>query len=175
MINYPTIWPQFFTASIQQHFHLLKEDSYKDIIVNSLKFLVDDKRIDLSAFVILSNHVHIIWQPLTRYTLTDIQASFMRHTAKQILKRLKVENPAMKETLKVNKYDRDYQVWKREPLSIELFNEKTFMQKLEYIHNNPVAAKLVALPEDYKYSSAKFYETGLDEFNIIRHYSGNGL
>lgn len=173
MINYPTIWPQFFTASIQQHFHLLKEDSYKDIIVRSLKFLVDDKRIDLSAFAIMSNHVHIIWQPLQNYTLTNIQASFMRHTAKQILNKLEAENPIMKENLKVNKYDRKYQVWKREPLSIELFNEKTFLQKLEYIHNNPVVAKLVALPEDYRYSSAKFYETGFDEFNMITHYTGN--
>ena len=87
-------------------------------------------------------------------------------------KKLEVVNPKMKETLKVNKYDRDYQVWKREPLSIELFSEKTFLQKLEYIPYNPVVAKLVALPEDYTYSSARFYETGLDEFNIITHYTG---
>ena len=173
MISYPTIWPQFFTASIQQHFHLLKDDRYKDIIISSLKFLVDDKRIDLSAFVIMSNHAHIIWQPLQHYSLTDIQASFMRHTAKQILKKLETENPQLKENLKVNKYDRDYQVWKREPLSIELYNEKTFLQKPEYIHYNPVVAKLVALPEDYKYSSAKFYETGMDEFKMITHYTGN--
>ena len=97
----------------------------------------------------------------------------MRHTAKQILNKLEAENPIMKESLKVNKFDRNYQVWKREPLSIELFNEKTFLQKLEYIHNNPVVAKLVALPEDYRYSSAKFYETGFDEFNMITHYTGN--
>ena len=110
MIKYPTIWPQFFTASIQQHFQLLKEPSYKDIIVSSLKFLVDEARIDLSAFVIMSNHVHIIWQPLNNHTLSDIQGSFMRHTAKQILKRLEIENPELKEKLKVNKYDRAYQV-----------------------------------------------------------------
>jgi hypothetical protein len=33
IINYPTIWPQFFTASIHQKFHLLKEDDYKDTII----------------------------------------------------------------------------------------------------------------------------------------------
>ncbi len=38
-MNYPTIWLQFFTVSIHQNFHLLKEDDYKDIIINSLKFL----------------------------------------------------------------------------------------------------------------------------------------
>ena len=78
----------------------------------------------------------------------------------------------MLETLKVNKYDRTYQIWKREPLSIELFTE-TFMQKLHYIHNNAVAAGLVNFAEEYKYSSAKFYHQGIDEFNIITHYIGN--
>ena len=66
-----------------------------------------------------------------------------------------------------------HQIWKREPLSIELFTEKAFLQKLEYIHQNPVAAGLVKFAEEYKYSSAKFYLKGRDEFNMITHYSGN--
>ena len=44
------------------------------------------------------------------------------------------------------------------------------MQKMEYIHNNPVVAGLCIYPEDYKYSSAKFYATGGDEFGIITHW-----
>ena len=47
------------------------------------------------------------------------------------------------------------------------------MQKLEYIHNNAVAAGLVNFAEEYKYSSAKFYLLGINEFNIVTHYSGN--
>ena len=47
------------------------------------------------------------------------------------------------------------------------------MQKLEYIHYNPVVAQLATYPEDYKYSSAKFYYCGVDDFNILAHYSGN--
>ena len=61
---------------------------------------------------------------------------------------------------KVNKYDREYQIWKREPLSIDLLNESMFKQKLEYIHYNPVRAGLCAVPEEYYYSSAKFYYDG---------------
>jgi hypothetical protein len=41
---------------------------------------------------------------------------------------------------------------------------------MEYIHYNPVAAGLCAYPEDYKYSSAKFYETGVDEFEFLTHW-----
>ena len=38
---------------------------------------------------------------------------------------------------------------------------------------NPVAAGLVTLAEEYHYSSAKFYETGVDDFNFITHFRGN--
>lgn len=172
-MNYPTIWPQFFTATIYNWKQLLKDDVYKDIIVECLKYLVDDKRVEVNVFVIMSNHVHVVWQPLQHYTLTQIQTSFMTHTAKTIKKKLQAENPAALEELKVNKYDRTYQIWKREPLSVELFTEKAFMQRLHYIHQNPVVAGLVAFAEEYKYSSAKFYELGSDEFNFITHYSGN--
>ena len=172
-MKYPVIWPQFYTATIQNWKQLLKEDEYKGIIIECLKFLVKEQRIELNAFVLMSNHVHIIWQPLQEYTLTQIQSSFMTQTAKVIKKKLALANPEVLEQLRVNKYDRTYQIWKREPLSVELFTEKAFLQKLEYIHENPVNAGLVNFAEEYKYSSAKFYNDGTDEFNMITHYSGN--
>lgn len=165
-MGYPVIWPQFFTATIYKWNNLLKADHYKDILIDCLKFLVYDKRVEVNALVIMSNHVHIIWQPLQQYTLTQIQTTFMTHSAKRIKKKLLEENPHLAEEHRVNKYDRAYQIWKREPLSIELFNQKAFLQKLGYIHYNPVAAGLVQLPEQYHYSSAKFYEQGVDDFNL---------
>ena len=172
-MNYPTIWPQFFTATIQNWKALLKEDGHKDIIINCLKFLVKDGRIKLFAFTIMSNHIHVIWQPLQAFILMQIQTSFMTCTAKAIKKTLSLENKNVLEELRVNKHDRTYQIWKREPLSIELFTEKAFLQKLDYIHQNPVTAGLVNDAEDYKYSSAKFYLIGFDEFEIITHYKGD--
>ena len=49
-----------------------------------------------------------------------------------------------------------------------------FEQKLDYLHNNPLQDKwrLAEFPENYKYSSAKFYETGNDKFDLITHYNG---
>jgi len=43
-------------------------------------------------------------------------------------------------------------------------------QKLEYIHFNPVMAGLFSLPEEYKYSSARFYETAINDWKFITHY-----
>ena len=99
-----------------------------------------NKRIELNAFVIMSNHIHIIWQALPGSNYSDIQSAFMKYTAQQLKRKLASENPLLLESFKVNKYDREYQIWKREPLSIELFTEAIFIQKLEYIPYNPVQA-----------------------------------
>lgn len=78
------------------------------------------------------------------------------------------------ESLKVKAADRHYQVWERNSLRIDLYTEKVFLQKMNYIHNNPVTSKwrFVDLPENYRFSSAKFYETWIDDFFLLTHYRG---
>ena len=171
--KFPIHSAQFFTATIYEFKPALAEDIYKDIIINSLQFLVREKRIELNAFAIMSNHLHLIWQPLPGFSSSANQASFMKYTAQQILRLLLENNSELHAGFKVNKYDRDYQLWKREPLSVELISESIFIQKLEYIHYNPVKAGLCAIAEDYYYSSAKFYYDGTNSFGMLTHYSGN--
>ena len=152
---------------------MLADDNHKNIIVDSLRFLVTDNRIELNAFVIMSNHIHLIWQPLSKFTSSAIQASFMKYTAQQLKRSLSKNDIEALNAFKVNKYDREYQMWKREPLSIELISEDMFKQKLEYIHYNPVKAGLCKVPEEYYYSSARFYLDGTNNFGMLKHYSGN--
>ncbi len=83
---------------------------------------------------------------------------------------LKKTNQRYLKQFKVDKIDRTYQFWKRYALSIELFTEKVFLQKMKYIHNNHVKAGICKKPADYKYSSAKFYDVGEDEFQLISRY-----
>lgn len=121
----------------------------------------------------MNNHIHLIWQPLFGHTPSSVQASFMKYTAQQLKRSFINNNENALDSFKVNKYDREYQLWKREPLSIELVSQNLFMQKLEYIHYNPVSAGLCEKPEDYYYSSAKFYYDGTDSFRMLTHFSGN--
>jgi REP element-mobilizing transposase RayT len=60
MPSFITEYPQFFTASIKGWYKLLEHEKYKDIIINSLRFLVEDKRIKLYAFAIMSDHIHLV-------------------------------------------------------------------------------------------------------------------
>ena len=86
--NHAQEWPCFFTATIQQWKHLLKEDHYKNIIVNALKFLVDEEKITINGFVIMSNHLHIIWQSKGINEIQKIQNSFIKHTSKDLKKEI---------------------------------------------------------------------------------------
>ena len=164
----PGEWPQFYTATIQGWKHLLKEDKYKEVIIASLKFLVDSKRVKINAFVIMDNHIHIIWQALHGYSLHDIQTSFKKYTAQEFVRLLKEDKNIAK--YEVALPDRKHHFWKRNSLGIELFTEYVFMQKLNYIHQNPVKAGICKYAEEYKFSSALFYEKNIDSFEFLEHY-----
>jgi putative transposase len=165
---------QFFTATILEWKHLLKEDVYKDIILNSLKFLVNDKRCLVYGFVIMPNHIHLLWQIDALRKREDVQRDFLRFTAQQMKFELQKNNPAFLEQFRVAAKDRAYQIWERNALSVDVWTPEVMKQKLDYIHLNPVKEKwkLSLLPEDYKYSSAKFYFCGIDEFGFLSHFSG---
>jgi REP element-mobilizing transposase RayT len=166
--------PQFFTATILEWKPLLKDDSYKDIIIKSLQFLKNEGSIIIYAFVIMPNHIHLIWRIQDGYKQEKIQLRFLKFTAQQMKFKLTDTNSAMLNWFLVNAADRKYQFWERNPLSIDLRSPAVFMQKFDYVHNNPLQDKwkLAEFPEDYKYSSARFYESGMDEFNLITHYRG---
>ena len=70
-------------------------------------------------------------------------------------------------TFKVNKYDCEYQIWKMEPLGVELRTTDVFNQKLNYIHENPLRAGLCKNPEDYYYSCVRYNLDGTNSFNIL--------
>ena len=166
--------PQFFTATILEWKPLLKQDEFKDIIINSLLFLKKEKSIEVYGFVIMPNHIHLIWQIQDGFKRENIQMRFLKFTAQQMKFRLIDTNDCRLLDFQVNTSDRQYQLWERNALSVDLWSEKVFIQKMEYIHNNPLQDKwqLVKYPEDYRYSSARFYETGVDEFGLVTHFAG---
>jgi putative transposase len=164
--------PKFFTASIYKMRYLLKSDAYKKIIVASLQFLVVSNRINLFSFCIMSNHIHLIWQIRPHHKYHHVQRDFLKFTAQKIRFDLMEFHPELLSEFEVNAKDRKYQFWQRNPLSIELFTHPVFMQKLEYIHWNPVKAGICQIPEDYRWSSAAFYENGDASFPFLTHFNG---
>ncbi|MBY0434252.1 MAG: transposase, partial [Cyclobacteriaceae bacterium] len=107
---------EFLTVTCLEWKHLLREDRFKNTITDSLTFLVSNQRINVYAFVIMSNHFHLIWQMLGDHKRDDVQRDFLKYTGQQILKFLRYENSPLQDELLVSAKDRKHQVWERDSL-----------------------------------------------------------
>jgi len=167
-----TYYAEFFTATILNWQKLLQDDFFKQLIVDSLQWLVKEKRCTVYSFVIMPNHMHLIWRiamGLEREIAQGALLSFTAHAFKRHLK----QNPSLLKNFYVDAGDRDYQFWQREPMVKEVWTERFLLQKLNYIHYNPCQPhwQLAAVPEDYKWSSALFYEKNiLEPYTWLTHY-----
>jgi REP element-mobilizing transposase RayT len=159
----------FWTATINNWIHLLAENSYKKIILDSLTNLSNRGLVDIFAFAIMPNHIHLIWRINNLNGKETVQASFLKYTAHQFKRMLQIHP---KELLKfaVNARNKKYEFWQRDALAIELYSKAVMLQKLHYIHMNPLAPhwQLANDPNNYYWSSARFYEQGVNEFVFLK-------
>lgn len=162
--------PHFLTLQIVDWVDIFTRKIYKDQIVDALNYCVENKGLTIYGFVIMSNHIHLIAKSSEK-ALSDVIRDFKSYTSKQMLafvqsgkeSRGKWMLRVFSESAKRHKRNANFQVWTHENHSIELFSADFFQNKLDYIHNNPVRAGWVSLPEHYIYSSAIDYsgEIGL--------------
>ncbi len=152
---------------------MLQDDYCKQITVDSLQWLVTQKRCIVYAFVIMPNHVHLLWKIADGYEREEVQGAMISFTAHAFIKYLKQSNSNELENYSVTAADRRYQFWQRTPMVKECWSEEFMLQKLNYIHSNPCTPRwnLAALSEDYKWSSAAFYELNIIEpYGWLTHY-----
>jgi len=163
---------QFFTATIVNWKPLLEPDVFKQIIIDSLKYLTTEKRCYVYGFVIMPNHIHLLWNAQGNCDNQKNKESLLRFTAHEFRKKLKADAPDVLELYCSTQHDRQYHFWERRAYAADMYNRQVAEQKLEYMHNNPLQEKwkLAALPEDYRYSSAQYYLKQHDEFELLTHY-----
>jgi putative transposase len=169
----PSLNPAYFyTATILNWQHLLIRDTYKLFIIDSLKFLVRQKRIYVYAFIVMPNHIHLLWSIREGHQLKDVKNSFMKFTAQNIKLDLLKSDDLLLENFRSTQSDRKYQIWERNALSVPVYSREVMEQKLDYIHNNPVSGKwrLARIPEEYVFSSARYYLLKKDEWGFLTHY-----
>jgi REP element-mobilizing transposase RayT len=156
----------FITFSIIEWIDALTRNEYKDIIVESLKHCITLKGLRLNAWIIMSNHLHLIMSASKDLMIGDILRDFKKFTSKQIFNAIK-ENPkeSRREWMiymferagKRNSNNKDFQFWNQDNHPIELSTPLMLKQRLDYLHENPVRAGIVFEPQDYVYSSACDY------------------
>ena len=157
----------FFTATIHNWLALLTHDNNQELIISYLKKLCDNGLITVYAFVLMPNHIHIIWRQNKLNGKETPQGSFLKYTAHEFLKKLKVSGQSV--FYEVTAANKKHEIWQRDSLSVELYSRAVALQKLQYIHSNPVSGKWLLSKDDlnYHYSSSRFYETGVDDFGFL--------
>lgn len=159
----------FTTCTILDWNHLLADDQFKDIIIDSFRYFNREGSVAIHAFVIMPNHMHIVWEIKEPYKLSKIQHRMLKFTAQQIKFKLQNNGGVLLQGHRVNKMDRQYQIWKRCSLSKPLYTLPFWWQKVNYIHLNPCRynTPLAKEPEDYKYSSAYYFFTGVKDWDFL--------
>lgn len=144
------------TSLVNRNFHFLNQKPYVQVILDSLEFLRKQQKMYLFAFVIMPNHLHLLNKPRIPYNISQVMHSFKRFTSQALKKILKEKDYSIWKQLE----DFGGSVWQEGFLDENIFSEKLFLEKIEYIHNNPLAKgwQLVEERTDYKYSSACFYD-----------------
>ena len=162
----------FFTATINNWQNLFADSGMKTVITDSLLWFYQHRRASINGFVIMPNHIHLLWQPLDEYTEPENEFMLLSFTGHQFKKKLLSENSDDINNFRSSQNDRVFHFWERRPKTIEVMSRKIAEQKLEYIHNNPLQEKwkLAEQPVDYLFSSARYYEIGMDHFGFMTHY-----
>jgi len=157
----------FWTATIHNWLPLLDSNHNKQMVVDSLKFLSDGDFITVYAFVVMPNHIHLIWQLNKLNGKETPKGSFLKYTAHKLLSQLRQHSKLS--NYAVDKSNKKHEIWQRDALGIEIITREVAKQKLDYIHFNRVSGKWNLSKDDisYYYSSARFYETAIDEFGFL--------
>jgi REP element-mobilizing transposase RayT len=154
----------FMTFQIVDWVDVFTRKVYKDIIIDSFKYSVEQKGLQIFAYVIMSNHIHLIAQS-SAGRLSDNIRDIKKFTSKKIVETM-LEIPESRRDWIINRFrfnashhnaNKVYQVWTHENHAIFLYSNEFIREKIEYIHYNPVRAGIVEKPEDYLYSSARNY------------------
>lgn len=138
---------------------------YFKIIAESLTFCRANKEMELFAYCIMSNHVHLIFRSQNEDP-GGLLRDFKGFTSKQLVHAIK-GNPKesrkewmlsmFKKAGAKNSNVKKYQFWQQHNQPIELWSTPVIKQKVWYIHNNPVKSGFVNEPWEWKYSSARNY------------------
>jgi putative transposase len=164
----------FITLTVIDWVDLFTRPVYKHIIIDSLEYCINSKELIVYAYVIMSNHLHLIVGSGENFRLQDIIKDFKKFTSKELIRAV-IELPESRREWLLNKFSfaanriirgKEYKIWKDGFHPIELSNREILEQKLIYIHENPVSEEWVVNEEDYKYSSAINYAGGIGQLEV---------
>jgi len=126
-------------------------------ILASMRFVQKERQVAFYAYVIVEHHLYLIASASEfRKTMKD----FKSFTARTIIDYLEGRTAVylldkLRDAKLPHKTKSKYQIWQEGSHPEEIHSEKMFLQKIAYIHNNPVRRGYVEKPKCRRYSSAR--------------------
>jgi len=151
--------PHFLTATVLEWLPVFTRQETVDILFDSWKYLQEKQGLRLYGFVVLENHLHAVAQA---NNLPTTWTKFKSYTARRIIDylrqhRLEMFLKHMRSGPKARRNDRTYQFWQEGSHPQMIDSGEMLVQKLAYIHQNPVKRGYVDKPEYWRWSSAGGY------------------
>ena len=152
-------YPYFFTCTIVNWLPFFSSPEVVEFIINSWKFMQNQRDVVFYAYIIMENHLHFIassqeiskkvgqFKSFTARTIIDY---FVNKNASRVLRLLYYSKS-------VHKTNREYQLWQEGSHPEQIQSREMMLQKIEYIHDNPVKRGYVEDPVHWLYSSSRNY------------------
>ncbi len=149
----------FITTTTRNFIPLLNHNEARNIAYSSLAFLKDKYHYRIIGYCIMPDHMHLLIQADGSLDISKVMADFKRFTANQIYSYFqKNQDHYWLNILKAGAYKgQKFSVWQETFRSELIYSEKFLLQKLNYLHNNPVRKKITKDAVNWPHSSASFY------------------
>ena len=133
----------FVTFSCYRRLQLLRPIRFRDLFVESLERVRLKYRFRVYGYVVMPEHVHLlVSEPEVALLATALQA-------------LKIS--VARQALQVWNEPEPMRFWQKRYYDHNVRSHQSFLEKLRYIHRNPVKRGLVLNPEDWSWSSFRHY------------------
>lgn len=158
--------PHFISFSVVRWIDVFTRIEYREILLDSIKYCMANKGLEVYAWCVMSNHVHMIIGSSRGLPMQGIMRDLKKYTSRAIVKAIRENIHESRKDWMIWMFEREgqynpnnevHQFWQQDNHPIELYSNDVMQQKLDYIHNNPVKAGWVDKPEHYLYSSARDY------------------
>jgi len=156
----------FITFSCYRRARLLDDDLAKGIVIHFLARQLKNQNGSLAGFVVMPDHVHSLVRFQEKGMLSTFIGQWKRRSSIQLKNHLQKHLTAYNKKLETG-----MPVWQPKYYSFEVFSPAKAMEKIEYMHANPVKAGLAAHAEEWKFSSARWYLSGIPVGVPIEHLS----
>lgn len=156
---FETNTPYFLTCTVVGWLPVFTRQECVQIVLDSWSFLQRTGRMTLYGYVVLENHLHFV---AGGKQLAKEVGDFKSFTARRIIDFLhdRADHSflgQLEHEKADHKTDRRYQLWQEGSHPKQITTDEMMHQKMEYIHNNPVARGYVDEPTHWRYSSARNY------------------